>query len=155
MEIYYYHAHQELTRKGVKMLKKLLLVFGLMSVLSVVPMAMAQLPANNAEVVAAFEKEGPLTQKDIDGYLQLISKMKGISSESEALALFKDVGFTEARGSYVSTKTSLTLVLVQLGDQADAFLSQNKVHDVLKPSKDEIELVKKNMDKIQKAAAGQ
>ena len=155
MGIYYYHAHQELTRKEVEMLKKLLLVFGLMSVLSVVPMAMAQLPANNAEVVAAFEKEGPLTQKDIDGYLQLISKMKGISSESEVLALFKDAGFTEARGSYVSTKTSLTLVLVQLGDQADAFLSQNKVHDVLKPSKDEIELVKKNMDKIQKAAAGQ
>ena len=137
------------------MFKKLLLVSGLMLMLSAAPVAMAQLPANNAEVVAAFEKEGPLTQKDIDGYLQILSKMKGISSESEVLAIFKDAGFTEARGSYVATKTSLALVLVQLGDQTDAFLSQNKVHDVLKPSKDEIELVKKNMDKIQKAAADQ
>jgi len=136
------------------MLKKLLLVFCLMLVLSAVPMAIAQLPANNAEVVAAFEKEGPLTQKDIDGFIQMMSKEKGISSEAEVLAMFKDAGFTEARGSYVATKISLAVSLIHLGDQADAFLSQNKVHDVLKPSKDELELVKKNMDKIQKSATG-
>ena len=128
-----------------------------MSVLSLVPMAMAQqLPANEAEVIAAFEKEGPLTQKDIDAYMNIFPKLREAAADrSKTLALLKDAGFTEIRGTYVITKMGATMMVVQSGDQADAFLSQNKVPNVLKPSKDEIELVKKSIDKMQKANAGQ
>ena len=138
------------------MFKKLLLVFGLMLALSVAPMAMAQMPTTEAEVIAAFGKEGPLTQKDIDGYLKVMPKAQEAAADpTKAANLYKDAGFTEIRGAYVGAKMGMAMMAVQMGDQADAVMTQNNVPDVLKPSKDEIELVKKNMDKITKAAMGQ
>jgi len=138
------------------MLKKLLLVIGLMAALSVAPMAMAQVPATEAEALAAFAKEGPLTQKDIDNYLKVLPKAQEMAADqAKAAGVLKDAGFTEVRGAYVGAKMGIAMMMVQLGDQADAVLSQQQVPDVLKPSKDEVELVSKNMDKIQKATMGQ
>jgi len=136
------------------MFKKLLLVFGLMVALSVAPMAMAQMPTTEAEVMAAFEKEGPLTQKDIDGYLKILPKAQEAAADpTKAANLYKDAGFTDIRGAYVGAKMGTAMMAVQMGDQAEAAMAQ--VPAVLKPTKDEIELVKKNMDKITKAAMGQ
>ena len=138
------------------MFKKLLLVFGLMLALSAAPMATAQVPTTEAEVLAAFAKEGPLTQKDIDGYITMLPKMQAAAGDqAKAEAVFKESGFSEIRGAYVGGKMGIAMMMVQLGDQADAVLSQQQVPDALKPSKEEIELVKKNMDKITKAAMGQ
>ena len=138
------------------MLKKLMLVFGLMLALSAAPIAMAQMPANEAEALAAFAKEGPLTQKDIDNYLKVLPKAQEMSADqTKAAAILKDAGFTEIRGAYVGAKVGIAMMMAQLGDQADAMLAQQQVPDVLKPSKEEVDLVGKNLDKIQKAVMGQ
>lgn len=133
------------------MLKKLPLVFGLMMALCAAPVLMAQMPATEAEAIAAFEKEKPLTQKDMDAYIKILSQAKEIGSDQDKLIkAYKDAGLTEIRGHFVTAKIGMAMMAAQMGEQAEAMLAQ--IPPVLKPSKDESDLVSKNMDKIQKAA---
>ncbi|MDR2946919.1 MAG: hypothetical protein LBV79_09255, partial [Candidatus Adiutrix sp.] len=135
------------------MFKKLLLVLGLMAALSVAPMALAQAPTTEAEMMAAFDKEGPLTQKDIDAYIKIMPKAQEAATDpAKAANLYKDAGLTDIRGAYVVGKVSIAMMVTQLADQAqiDQVLSQPQIPASMKPSADEVALVKKNMEAITK-----
>lgn len=125
-----------------------------MVVLSAAPMVMAQAPASEKEMLAAFEKEGPLTQKDIDGYLKLIPKAQDAAADpAKAAALYKEAGFTEVRGNYVGTKMGIAMMMIDMGDNANAVLDENQIPKILRPTTDEVALVKKNLEAIKDAVS--
>lgn len=117
-------------------------------------MALAQVAPMGAlppEMVTALEKEKPLAQADIDAYLKVLPKMGQVAADPTAAAkLYQDAGMTEIRFSYVAAKVGLGMALASGATPQQLNLDQMPA--VLKPSDAEVELVKKNLDKLQKAA---
>lgn len=136
------------------MLKKTLLTLSMALVLAfVATSSFAQMPGAGQippEMVEAFAKEKPLTQADVDAYIKMMPELAKAGGNPEAATkVYKDAGLSEIRFSYIMTKVSLGMSLgmgmtaeqLGLGDMPEAIL----------PNKEEIELVKKNQEKVQAA----
>ena len=137
------------------MFRKLLLVFTLALSLTSLPAAsaFAQAPGQQIppEMAAALEKEGPLTQADVDVYLQFLPQMNKMMADPASVTdFYSKAGLSEVRFSYLVTKIGLGLALVN-GATAEQ-LSMDQLPKVLHPSEAELDLVRKNNDALQKAA---
>jgi len=133
-----------------KILLTLTLALGLAltSTLASAQMPMAEMPA---DMVAALEKEKPLTQADIDAYLKVLPKMGSVMNNPDGMgSLAKEAGFSDVRFSYVSGRVGFAMSQAAGATAQQMDLSQ--VPQALRPTDAEIELVKKNLDALQKAS---
>ena len=136
------------------MLKKTLLTLSMALVMAfAATSSFAQVPGAGQippEMVEAFAKEKPLTQADVDAFVKIMPEMAKTGGSPDAVAkLYKDAGLSETRATYVMTKVSLGLSM-GMGVTAEQMGMGNMPEAVL-PTKDEVELVKKNQEKVQGA----
>lgn len=137
------------------MIRKIVLTWAVALGLALTP-ALAQAQTEPAgtlppEVAASLAKEKPLAQADIDAYLKVLPKMGDVAKDPSAVAkLYEDAGFTEIRFSYVAGKIGLGMALASGATPEQ--MNMDQIPEVLRPSDAEVELVKKNLDKLQAAA---
>lgn len=138
------------------MYRKILLTLALAFTLALSStLALAQAPptaaALPADIAAAMEKEKPLAQADIDAYLKILPKMGAVAQDPAAVAkLYEGAGLSEVRFSYISAKVGLGMALAA-GATAQQ-LNMEQMPEVLRPTDEEVALVKKNLSALQKAA---
>lgn len=138
------------------MYRKILLTLALaLSLALASTLALAQMSPMGAalpqEMASALEKEKPLSQADIDAYVKLLPKMGVAATDPAALAkLYEGAGLSEVRFTYISSKVGLGMALAA-GATADQ-LNLNQMPEVLRPTDEEVALVKKNLSELQKAA---
>lgn len=101
--------------------------------------------------LAEMQKEGPLTQADVDIYIKLLPTMgQAMTGGADGLkSIHEASGLSEVRLSMVMTKVALSQALAS-GLTMEQ-LNAQQIPDVMKPTDAEVELVKKNMDKLNKA----
>lgn len=132
------------------MLKKIVVSLTLALVLTLGASAsFAQLPNLGQlppEDLKEFEKEGPLTQADIDAYIiifpQVASGDKGLSGPEEFEKMLTSAGMGPERLALVMPKVGLAMGVTP--EQ----LNLSSIHKVFHPSDAEVELVKNNIDKL-------
>ena len=129
------------------MFRIILASFGLGFYLFLAPAAAVAQPAAGTEafgpeVLAALAQEPPLAQEDVDAYLKALPQLLSGATPQEA-------GFTETRLAYVSTKIGLAQTLTLLPAEA---LPLDKIPEVLRPTRQEMELVKNNLPALEEAA---
>lgn len=126
----------------------LTLGLALSSTMAVAQMPMGEMPP---DMIAALGKESPLTQADIDAYLKVLPKMGAAMNSAEAMAaLSTEAGFSDVRFSYVGSKVGFAMSLAAGATAQQMDMSQ--IPQVLRPTEAEIELVKKNIEPLQKAS---
>ncbi len=134
--------------------KALLAMVMVMGLVLSASLAIAQAPAAGTippEALAALQKEKPLAQADVDSYVKIMPQMAKVMSDPAAIAkLYEGAGLSEVRFSLISAKIGLGMALAS-GATAEQ-INLNQIPEVLRPSATEIDLVKKNLDKLQKAA---
>lgn len=136
------------------MLKKIVVSLTLALVLALGASAsFAQLPNLGQlppEDLKEFEKEGPLTQADIDAYIivfpQVASGGKGLSGPEEFEKMLTSAGMGPERLALVMPKVGLAMGLA-MGVTPEQ-LNLSSIHKVFHPSDAEVELVKNNIDKL-------
>lgn len=115
--------------------------------------AFAQLPNFGAippEAMKELANEPPMTQADIDIYLKVLPELgKAMQDPSAVEKIQKSSGLSEARLGLVLTKVSLAQAM-SLGMTLEQ-LNAGSLPDAMKPTDADVELVKKNMDKINEA----
>lgn len=105
------------------------------------------------ELAAAFSREAPLTRHDLDVYLKALPLLNG--SGSGAAAVFEEAGFSEIRGIYVVIKAVQAYTVVEferrLGAEA-AESYRNSLEEAIRPTPEEVGLIRRNKDRIDAAA---
>ncbi|MDR0882488.1 MAG: hypothetical protein LBP55_08095 [Candidatus Adiutrix sp.] len=100
--------------------------------------------AYTAEELAKLAKEPPLTQADIDAFIKLAAAPENDAQAAEkALA---NSGLSELRMTFVLTKVALGM-MIAAGAPSEMILA-DQVPLVLQPTGPEIELIRKNLDKL-------
>lgn len=129
------------------MIKKTVAVLlGLMLSLSAAS-AFAQPAAFPPEALELFAKEPPVTQADVDLYLKALPEMPKVMANPEGLTqLYKDLGLTEARFSFIVAKISLAHSLA-LGATEEQ-LGMNNIPEVIRPAESDKALVQQNLDEL-------
>ena len=117
--------------------------------------AKATSAVDQAAMMEAFKKEAPLTQKDVDIFIKMMPELSKVANdEAKVLEIIKKNGLTEMRGAYVSAKMGVAFMALSQGgaEAIDAMMAQ--VPEQIRPTKSELDLVKKNQDAIQKVFLG-
>lgn len=130
------------------MIKKLLPTLALVLTLAAGPV-FAQEAANTADSdeaftsaeLAALAKEPPLSQSDIDIFIKIAE-----ASEEDSDKVVADSGLSETRMALVLTKVSLGMMIAS-GVPSEMLLT-DEVPKVLQPSDSEIDLIRRNLDKL-------
>ncbi|UQZ89033.1 hypothetical protein C4J81_07400 [Deltaproteobacteria bacterium Smac51] len=134
--------------------KTLAVALGLMMLTLSANVALAQIPGGASippEVLDALKSEPPLSQADVDAYLKIMPDMpKAMSDPSALVKAYEAAGLSEVRFSYIVSKIALAQAM-NMGATAEQ-LNINQLPDVLRPTDADKELVKKNMDALNKAA---
>lgn len=136
------------------MLKRSLSVLSLVLLLSAVP-ALAQSEASDEispEIIAALKNEPPLTQADIDTFIKIMPEMSKAAEKdpAQAVKIYEKAGLTENRFGLIFSKVTLGM-FVASGIPKETLTSGQDVPEVLVPSDAEIELIKKNLEALEKA----
>lgn len=107
------------------------------------------------EVTALFEKEPPLTQKDIDAFARFYPQIQKMTSEEKNgvkvvdNAVFAKEGITPARGSYVFTKVPVVYAVIEVPEEYRLMVvKMGGIPAPLLPNKDELVLVQKNLGRL-------
>lgn len=104
----------------------------------------SQIPA---EMLAELKKEPPLAQADIDAYLKLMPQLvKGVANEEAFNKLLADAGLSQARFTMATSKISLAQAMA-MGVTLDQ-INAAQLPDEMKPTDADVELVKKNKEKL-------
>lgn len=117
------------------------------------PLALAQTATDAALIEAVFSKEPPLTQQDINTFIKIGPEMIKAASANDvgaATAALQKANWTEARGSYVTAKVSNAYAMNLNPEMAKSMLESAGMPSILLPTPAELELVKNNMDKLDK-----
>ena len=98
----------------------------------------------SAPAPAREDREGPLTQADIDAYVFLAPRLLGdiMNYPNEAAKILKEAKLTRQRAIYITTKIPLTQAL------ARGLISPSKLMDIpayLHPTTEEVQLVNANL----------
>jgi hypothetical protein len=111
--------------------------------------ALAQAPAVPPAIADALVKEAPLSQADIDIYLQKMPEAPNFMKSQEDMVKFaKSTGLTESRYFYVFSKIPLAMSLAA-GVPAEA-LGLNQMPEALRPTEADLALIKTNAEALQK-----
>lgn len=107
--------------------------------------ALAQTPDGLTEAqLAELAKEPPLAQADIDLFIAI---SEAPDNDAQAVGkIIADSGISETRLAVLLTKLPLGMMLVS-GVPENMVLT-DEIPQTLRPSKDELELIKKNIDKL-------
>ena len=100
--------------------------------------------------VAAFKKEPPLSQADIDTLLVVLPQLWANSHPAKVARIRKKAGLTETRLWYICEKTILGMRAIYNGFSRED-LSDGNTHPVLIPSEAEMALIEKHMDALKNA----
>lgn len=93
---------------------------------------------NYDEMQAAFKKEPPLTQKDIEALIKMYMR------PDEAEAIMQKEGFSKFQYAYAMAKIREALLHIIEGNN----LTEDQIFEVPRPTKQEVELVRKNKKAI-------
>lgn len=133
-------------------------IFGLACGLTLllVGAALAQSGADQT-MAEAFSQEPPLSQNDVDAYLEAFPLLKESGAGQGRVAeVFEKAGLSETRGIYVVVKVGQAYAVLgfekELGAEA-AESYRDSLEDAFKPTADEVALVRKNKDKLDAAMA--
>ncbi|MDR3038435.1 MAG: hypothetical protein LBV21_03965 [Candidatus Adiutrix sp.] len=107
---------------------------------------MGQLPP---EMLELLKKEPPLAQADVDNYLKIMPQLIQVKDPAALPKLYADSGLTEIRLGLITAKINLGLALAS-GVTAQQ-INLDQVPEPMRPTDQEVELVKKNQAKIQAA----
>ena len=99
------------------------------------------------EMLELLKKEPPLAQADVDNYLKIVPQLIQIKDPADLTKLYADSGLTETRLHLITAKITMGLALAS-GITAQQ-LNLDQVPEPLRPTDQEVELVKKNQEKIQ------
>lgn len=120
--------------------------------------ALAQAPGPGAippEMIAALEAEKPLTQADVETFARILPAFTeaGQKSPEAAMKIVADAGFSEPRMALLFSRVSFALMM---GDEPglDSALEAQGIPKVLRPTADDLALVKKNRAALEKAYQG-
>ncbi len=106
-------------------------------------------PPSNPDLMMKILQEGPLQQKDVDGFLQtnddVLALKKDTLSEAETEKIFLKNFSSISRGYYVFIKVAMAYEQLENGMQFEG------VPDNLIPTAAELELVKKNLPALRTA----
>jgi len=100
--------------------------------------------------VAAFKKEPPLSQADIDVLLLFWPQIAVNSHPMKVAEIRKKAGLTETRLTYICEKTILGMRAIYNGFSREE-LSDGNTHPVLIPGEAEMALIEKHMDALKSA----
>ena len=103
------------------------------------------------EMAAAFAKEPPLTQKDINAFIKFAPEMQLKDDGTVNTSPITRAGLSEMRGSYVMIKLPFAYAMAADPDQGAMLMQLTQAPASLKPSTAEINLIKKNFDALSKA----
>ena len=110
---------------------------------------------DQAKMLEAFKKEAPLTQKDVEIFIKMMPELSKVANdEAKVLGIIKKHGLTEMRGAYVSAKMGVAFMALSQGGEEAVEAMMAQVPEQIRPTKSELELVKKNQDAIQKVFLG-
>lgn len=102
------------------------------------------------EAIAELAKESPMTQADVDVYIKILPQLaKAATDPSAAANIQKASGLSDIRLGMIMTKISLAQA-VNMGMTLDQ-LNVDQLPEAMRPTEDDIALVKTNMDKINAA----
>ena len=133
-----------------KFIPALTLVLSL-ALLVAAPSAQAQIFSNEEEAKAAFTNEKPLTQADIETFIKIAPQVFANDDPKEASKIFKTAGITDSRGAYIMTKVSLSMMQLEADENSAGII--NAVPEPMRPSTEEMALVKKNQEALNKTIA--
>ena len=104
----------------------------------------------SAEDIAAFKKEPPLSQADIDILLLFWPQIRVNSHPMKVAEICKKAGLTETRLIFISARTVLGMSALHNDIPREKFFDDS-VHPVLVPSEAEMALIEKHMTALKKA----
>ena len=135
-------------RKSIFTLALFLTVF-----ICAAPAVMAQTSADTAMIEALFAKEAPLTQADVDKFIEIGPDMVQAATANDvakAAEILNQVGWTETRGSFVTAKISNAYAINLNPDMAKSMLEAAGMPATLMPTDAEMALVQKNIAALDK-----
>ncbi len=111
--------------------------------------ALAQMGAFPPEVMAALQKEPPVTNADIDAYIKMLPQMPAALSGGEAglVKLYEGLGLTQMRFTYIMSKIGIAHSLAMGRFNAER-LDTEGVPEFLRPTDAEKALVAGRMDEL-------
>lgn len=105
-----------------------------------------------AAAMEAMANEPPLSQADIDAFLNMAPKVEEVMNDQEAvLKLYRDNNVTPQRFGLVSTRISVGLLMSAQGLTREQLAASGQFLDFMLPNDEEVALIAKNMDAIMKA----
>ena len=112
----------------------------------------------DVKMMEAFSREAPLSQKDVDVYLEAfpLLKQSGEAGRNRVAEVFEKAGLNEVRGIYVVAKISQSYAVLEFEKELGAEAAESyrdSLEDAFKPTTDEVALVRKNKDKLDAAMA--
>ena len=97
-----------------------------------------------------YAGQAAISQADIDNYVKIYPELAAVAADPAKLTdVYAQAGWDQMRGSYVIAKINTAYTMLKAPDQADAMTAQ--LPESMKPTKDELDLVKKNEGAIDKA----
>jgi hypothetical protein len=107
-----------------------------------------------AAAMAAMANQPPLTQADIDAFIELSPKMAAAANDQAAvLKLVQESGIAPERLGLISTKISIGFALAQ-GMTREQMSANGQVPEFMFPSDAETALIKENTNAIMQAMMG-
>lgn len=135
-----------------KSLRVLALVCGLM-------LPAVQVQAGNEPdsfMAEAFSREEPLSQKDIDAYLEAFPHLKEKTGQDQVGAVFEKAGISRERGIYVVVRIGQAYAVLEFEKELGAEAAESyrdSLDDPFKPTADEVNLVRQNKARVDEVMA--
>lgn len=102
--------------------------------------------AENAKLMAAFAKEGPLTEEDLLAFIKIApALLEAVDANDEALGLklMDQAGWGEIRGAYVTSKIGNGYMLLTDAENAEILFDLVEMPTSLIPDANELAIISK------------
>lgn len=109
--------------------------------------------AENAKLMAAFAKEGPLTEADLQTFIKIAPVLlEAVDANDEALGLklMEGAGWGEIRGAYVTSKIGNGYMMLTDAENAQILFDLVEMPEFLIPGPKEITLINKYQTELSK-----
>lgn len=104
------------------------------------------------ELVAALEKEPPLSQADIDTFIRIMTELSHVAGRdpAEVIEIFNQAGLAENRFSLIYSKMIFGMLMVT-GVSRETLMAWPDMSEVLMPGEDEMKLIEANLEALGQA----
>lgn len=125
-----------------------ILLTAVLVALTAMPALAAKRDATPEQTEALFAKQAPLSQNDIDIFIENYAAFKSLSDNASFNRLADETGLSSIRVGYIKTKIEFGYIIVQRPDYKEHLENQSDMPRSLIPSDAEISLIKRNEKKL-------